>query len=109
MKSTILSALLLVTFFSHSAFALTLQQAKQQGLVGETRTGFIATIDPPAPAKVKQLINRVNNQRKTTYNSISKSNNISLSIVQQRAYQKAVQKTQAGHFYQNSAGKWQRK
>ncbi|PST94216.1 DUF1318 domain-containing protein [Photobacterium sp. NCIMB 13483] len=113
MKSSSLYAVLLggylLLFNSSTVLAITLQQAKQQGLVGETNTGFIAAIKSSNNADVSRLINSVNSHRQETYQAISQSHDLSLSTVKQRAYHKAIEKTQAGHFYQNSHGSWQKK
>lgn len=108
MKRIIFSCCLL-SVFSSSAFAINLQQAKQQGLVGETREGFVATIKQNKNEDVKQLITTVNNHRKEMYLTISQSHDLSLIDVKRRAYRKAIEKTQLGNFYQNSAGSWQKK
>lgn len=99
----------LFSLFSHSALALNLQQAKQQGLVGEAKNGFIAVIKSDYNADVNQLITTVNTHRKQTYHAISQSHNLPLIDVKLRAYRKAIERTQPGNFYQNSAGSWQKK
>ncbi|MEC6797976.1 YdbL family protein [Photobacterium sp. S4TG1] len=113
MKSTSLCAVLLggylLLFNTSPVFAITLQQAKQQGLVGETNTGFIAAIKPTKNPDVNRLINSVNNHRQKTYRTISQSHDLPLSTIKQQAYKKAVEKTQTGHFYQNNQGAWKKK
>ncbi|SMY34781.1 YdbL family protein [Photobacterium andalusiense] len=108
MKPIIFSCCLMA-LFSDSALALNLQQAKQQGLVGEANNGFIAVINANHRADVSQLIKTVNNHRQNTYNAISQSHDLSLIDVKQRAYFKAVEKTQLGNYYQDSDGTWQKK
>ncbi|MCP4954158.1 YdbL family protein [Photobacterium aquimaris] len=108
MKPIIFSCCLMA-LFSHSALALNLQQAKQQGLVGEANNGFIAIVNANHRADVSQLIKTVNNHRQNTYNTISQSHDLSLIDVKQRAYFKAVEKTQRGNYYQDSDGTWRKK
>ncbi|SMY33910.1 hypothetical protein PMAL9190_01369 [Photobacterium malacitanum] len=108
MKPIIFSCCLLA-LFSHSALALNLQQAKQQGLVGEANNGFIAVINATHRTDVSQLIKTVNNHRQNTYNAISQSHDLSLIDVKQRAYLKAIEKTQSGNYYQDSDGGWRKK
>jgi hypothetical protein len=88
---------------------MTLQQAKQQGLVGEAKNGFIAAVKPSNNTAVTHLINTVNKHRKETFQTISQSHDLPLNIIKQRAYHKAIEKTQVGNFYQNNQGSWQKK
>lgn len=108
MKHIILSCCL-ISSFSHSALAINLQQAKQQGLIGEAKNGFIAVIKSDNNADINHLITTVNNHRKDTYHAISLSHNLSLLEVKQRAYHKAIEKTQPGNFYQDNTGSWKKK
>ncbi|MEJ2765869.1 YdbL family protein [Photobacterium sp. MCCC 1A19761] len=95
--------------FSVSAFALDLQQAKDQGLVGEANTGYIAPVTAATTSEVRQLVASVNQIRKANYQRIAVSNGLTTEEVGRLAYQKAVQKTDPGHYYQNAAGTWVRK
>ncbi|WP_279152293.1 YdbL family protein [Photobacterium iliopiscarium] len=107
--NAILISCCLILFCSHSVFAITLQQAKQQGLVGEAKNGFIAAVKPSNNTAVTHLINTVNKHRKETFQTISQSHDLPLNIIKQRAYHKAIEKTQVGNFYQNNQGSWQKK
>ncbi|OBU28906.1 hypothetical protein AYY22_12180 [Photobacterium kishitanii] len=109
MKRIILSCYLISLLFSHSVFAINLQQAKQQGLVGEAKNGFIAVIKLDNNADIHHLVTTVNNHRQNTYHAISQSHDLSLIEVKQRAYHKAIEKTQPGNFYQDSNGAWKKK
>ncbi|MGF1701184.1 YdbL family protein [Photobacterium makurazakiensis] len=94
---------------SFNAFALDLQQAKDQGLVGETNSGFIAPVTSRPSQEVKKLVSTVNNRRKERFKKIAVSHGLSPREVGQIAHKKAVEKTDPGHYYQNSSGKWVRK
>jgi uncharacterized protein YdbL (DUF1318 family) len=89
-----------------SAFALSLGDAKSQGLIGETSSGYIAAVK--SSGEVKALVDSINSQRKSHYRNIAKTNNISMEAVEVRAGQKAIRKTAAGH-YVNTGGGWQKK
>jgi len=89
------------------AYALTLDQAKAQGVVGEMSTGYVGY--PSAPtAAVKQLGDGVNLARKARYGEIAASQGTSLSVVEQLAGQKLVQQAPAGQFVNDGSG-WRRK
>jgi uncharacterized protein YdbL (DUF1318 family) len=88
------------------AFALDLDAAKADGLVGETSTGYIAAVKPSAD--VDALVSSINSQRKVYYQEIATKNGISLQAVEVRAGQKAIEKTTTGNYINNGTG-WQKK
>jgi len=102
----ILSALALSLLIALPAFALELGDAKSQGLVGETNSGYLAAVKPSAD--VTALIEKINSKRKAYYQNIANKNSISLEAVEVRAGQKAIEKTPAGEFINTGAG-WQQK
>jgi hypothetical protein len=96
-------------FMSANVFALDLQQAKSQGLVGETNKGYIAVVTSSASSDVKKLVSQVNSQRKSRYKKIAVSHGLSEVEVGKLAAKKALEKTQRGHYYQTPSGKWNKK
>ncbi|TMO64236.1 YdbL family protein [Pseudoalteromonas aurantia] len=104
MNSMVLALIALGMTFS--AFALTLNSAKSQGLVGETSSGYLALVSQNAQAQT--LINSVNAKRKSKYQQLAQKNNLSLAQVETLAGKKAVEKTASGHFIKVK-GKWIKK
>ncbi len=101
------AALLLVLAFQ-SAWAIDLHTAKEQGLVGEANTGYLAAVSTPS-AEVKALIAEVNEKRKAEFQRAAKKTGATLEQVQFRFYELAVQRTRPGHYYQDAGGNWKRK
>lgn len=109
-KSLSMSAAFLITLLLiPSAYAVTLQEAKAQGLVGEQRDGYVGLVVSNAPAEVVALVRDVNEQRRQRYQQIAQQNNISIEQVAMVAYEQAVEATQAGHYIQDARGNWVRK
>ncbi|MBS3798967.1 YdbL family protein [Pseudoalteromonas sp. BDTF-M6] len=106
MKLVKWTMLLSATMLAFSAWALTLDQAKAQGIVGETSTGYLALVQDSAEAQ--QLITEINAKRKAKYLSLAKKNGISLSQVEALAGAKAIEKTAPGHMVKVD-GKWRKK
>jgi uncharacterized protein len=104
--SQILAGATLSLFMAVSALALDLGEAKDQGLVGETSTGYIAAVKPSD--EVRQLVQSINEQRKVHYQRIATKNSISLEAVEVRAGQRAIGKTPAGQMIDTGSG-WTRK
>jgi len=105
-KLTILLAFCLLLIVQ-PAFAIDLQTAKSQGLVGELSSGYLAAVETPS-ADVKALITDVNVKRKAKYQEIATRNNITLKDVEELAGKKAIEKSKAGSFVKNG-GSWQKK
>jgi len=92
-----------------AAYAATLQEAKADGLVGEQRDGYVGFVAGNASAEVRALVQDVNNQRRQRYQQIAQQNDISIEQVAALAFERAVEATQSGHYYQNAGGSWVRK
>lgn len=103
----IVAALLLLLAFQ-VAWAIDIQTAKEQGLVGEANTGYLAAVGTPS-AEVKALVADVNEKRKAKFERTAKKTGATLEQVRVRFYELAVQRTAAGHYYQDASGNWQRK
>jgi len=100
---------LLMLFAVQSAWAIDIHAAKDQGLVGESTTGYLAAVQSPASTEVNALIAEVNKKRKERFEMAAEKTGTTIAQVQNRFYELAVQKTHAGHYYQDSGGKWVKK
>lgn len=99
---TLVSALCL----SFSAWAMSLDAAKNQGLVGEDSSGYLGLVVQNSEAKA--VVNEVNEKRKEQYLKLAKKNNLSLAQVEALAAAKTIEKTQAGHYIEVN-GQWVKK
>jgi len=95
--------------FLQNAWAVDIHTAKDQGLVGEANTGYLAAVKKPASAEVEALIKEVNTKRKASFDAAASKTGTSIQQVSNRFYELAVQKTEAGHYYQDAAGGWKKK
>jgi uncharacterized protein YdbL (DUF1318 family) len=93
--------------FAFSAWAISLDQAKQQGLVGEMANGYLGVV--VASKEINSLVEMVNKKRKDIYVNLARKNKITMQQVTKLAGEKAMSKTQSGHLIKNSAGKWVKK
>ena len=113
-KGLRLGALLLVTAlaiagWSAPASAVTLDQAKSQGQVGEQANGYLGVVSAGAPADVQALVADINQKRKAEYQDIAQRNNTSLNAVEALAGKKAVELTPPGQYVRLPSGQWVRK
>ena len=101
--------MLFMFFAAQNAWAIDIHDAKDQGLVGEATSGYLAAVGSPAGDEVNALIAAVNKKRKEQFKLAAQKTGTTLAQVQNRFYELAIQKTHAGHYYQDSAGKWVKK
>ncbi|WP_085299732.1 YdbL family protein [Cognaticolwellia mytili] len=102
-----LTCAVLVSAMTFSAWAISLGDAKKQGLVGEMQNGYLGMVVESAEAK--SLVESVNKKRKSIYINLARKNKITIQQVTALAGKKALAKTQSGHFIKNTSGKWIKK
>ncbi len=100
---------IILLFAFHSAWAIDIHDAKDQGLVGEANSGYLAAVKSPASAEVNALVAEVNAKRKAQFEQAAAKTTATVVQVANRFYELAVQKTAAGHYYQDTNGSWKKK
>ncbi|GAW96706.1 MULTISPECIES: YdbL family protein [Colwellia] len=98
---------LVASTMAFSAWAISIDQAKQQGLVGELPNGYLGVV--VTSAEVSSLVTMVNKKRKDIYLNLARKNKITMQQVTKLAGEKSISKTQAGHLIKNAAGQWVKK
>ncbi len=93
---TIFFAALVALAMPFAAHALDIGPAKQQGLVGETDSGYIAATAPNPSGEVSKLVNSVNAQRKAVYEKAARQNGVPLAEVEKLGAKKAIENTPKG-------------
>ena len=106
MKTTLTTAFIAL-LFSFNCLALSLKEAKTQGLVGEQLNGYLGVIK--ASPETKNLVTSINEKRKTHYKKIAKKNAISVNDVAKLAAEKAISSAKKGQYIQNKNGEWIKK
>lgn len=102
-----ISLAFIASTIAFSAWAISLDQAKQQGLVGEMANGYLGVVVPSS--EINSLVELVNKKRKNIYLNLARKNKITMQQVTKLAGEKSISKTQAGHLIKNSAGQWVKK
>lgn len=100
-------ALILAATLSWSVWALDLQQAKQQGLIGEQQNGLVGAVQ--SSPQVSAIVNEINRKRLENYQDIARRTGTSLTVVQSRAGQLNIERTPSGQYVQLADGSWLRK
>ncbi len=100
-------ALLLTLLLVPSAWALTLDEARQQGRVGETLSGYVAARQQDD--ETLALVKRINDGRMQQYQRVAQQNNLSTSEVARIAGEKLVSRAGSGEYVRGINGQWLRK
>ncbi|EFY8146939.1 YdbL family protein [Shigella flexneri] len=106
MKKTLLLCAFLVGLVSSNVMALTLDEARTQG-VGETFYGYLVALK--TDAETEKLVTEINAERKASYQQRAKQNNVSVDDIAKLAGQKLVARAKPGEYVQGINGKWVRK
>ena len=85
-----------------------LDDAKRNGLVGETPRGYIAPVKAPS-ADITRLVNDINQRRRAAYEDIAKKNGIPIQQVEALTGKRIIERSPAGTFYQDGSGNWVQK
>jgi len=106
-----LAALVLLCsgLFAGPAFALSLNEAKAQGLVGERVDGFVGIVVADPPAEVRQLVEQVNRQRREKYDEVAQQRGVPLDAVAKITGEKQLERTPAGQYFAGADGRWRQK
>ncbi|OQW30069.1 MAG: hypothetical protein A4E19_10970 [Nitrospira sp. SG-bin1] len=99
---TMCTALLWAAIHS-PAWALSLDEAKAQGWVGEKASGYLGVVNP-SNAEARSLMDDVNKKRRQAYEEIAKRNGTSVQAVETLAGEKAIQNTKPGNFIEGGGG-----
>jgi hypothetical protein len=92
-----------------AAAALTLDEAKAQGLVGERPDGYVGAVQANPSAEVKALVEQVNARRTEVYAKIAKEEGVSVVVVvvAARSGERLIQEAGSGEYV--LMGTWQKK
>lgn len=104
--AALLAALLLIGA-AQPALALTLDEARHQGRVGETFSGYIAARQQDG--ETQALVKRINAGRSVEYQRIAQQNNLTTDQVARIAGAKLVERAGEGEYVRGLNGLWMQK
>lgn len=128
MKKQIYAGLIVLVFFMTCGFSATvfaqnknevtanmrdrypaLQEAKNNGLVGEAWTGLVALVDAGASPDVQSLASAENSDRKTLFHIIAQETGTSIEEVARQNRIRMYRLAEDHHFLQGKDRRWVRK
>ena len=107
MKILLRGALLLALIFSQPVLALTLNEAREQGRVGETLNGYLGAVKQDA--ETLELVAKINAARTQVYQQLADKNQLTRDDVARLAGQKLVNKAGRGEYVRGLNGQWLKK
>ena len=99
-----LAIILLTLGLCAQASALTLNEARSQGRVGETLDGYLAPV--AQDRETLALVAQINQARTDSYQKLADSNNIPVDEVAKMAGIKLVERARPGEYVKGINGKW---
>ncbi|AOV96975.1 amine metabolic protein ydbL [Edwardsiella hoshinae] len=102
-----LLGILLALSLVSPAWALTLDEARASGRVGETLAGYLAARSQDSATLA--LVARVNQGRAQRYQALAQRNGVSRASVARLAGEKLVARARRGEYVQGMNGLWLRK
>lgn len=110
MRKAFFTLVILLSALSFSiAYAITLDEAKSEGLVGEKLDGFIAAVTANPNDEVRNLIEITNRGRREVYAELAERNGTTIEIVGILAAEKLYAQAASNEYVQNPDGRWVRR
>lgn len=98
--------------FTTSAHAQTssakkiVDQAKSNGLIGESASGYLAAVSDNLPQDVMDAMNEINIGRKAVFTQKAREQNVQTEVVAQLTGEKLVANAPSGQKVRNADGVW---
>lgn len=99
----------LAMVFAAPAMADALDDARAAGQIGERPDGFVAPVNPGAPANIQSLVQSVNAQRLEKYQQISNEKGVPVEQVGAITGEKIIGRLKPGWYYMDASGNWVQK
>lgn len=107
---TLLGAIVLMCSLTvSSAWAVTKDEAKTQGLIGEQANGYLGIVIAQPGPDLKNLVSSINKKRRAAYDKGANKAGVERAVFEIRMGQRLQQRAPSGHYIQLQNGNWQKK
>ncbi|MDO6592523.1 YdbL family protein [Neptuniibacter sp. 1_MG-2023] len=100
---------LMLSIIATPVWAISMDDAKSQGLIGERSNGYIGVVTSTPSAGLRSLVDSINNKRREAYTKRAAKAGVERSVFEIRMGQRLQQRTPAGQYIQLQNGNWQKK
>ncbi len=109
LKKWVIGAWVLIALSANTAWAISLDEAKSQGVIGETPSGYIATVSSNPSKEVVKLVADINQKRKAAYAESAEKAGVDIKVIEARIAQKLYERADKGEYLQTPSGQWYQK
>lgn len=107
LKTILTFATLLLSLIFTPAWAISLTDAKNQGLVGEQLNGYLGEVK--STSEIRALVKSINSKRRAAYAAKARKAGVDVNIMELRIGERLIQRAPAGQYVQTPDGKWKQK
>lgn len=100
---------LTLSLIAAPAWAISKDEAKAKGLIGEQSNGYLGIVTGSPTADLKSLVSNINTKRKSAYTNSAKKAGVERKVFEARMGERLQQKTPVGQYIKLPNGKWKRK
>ncbi len=83
--------------------------AKQQGLVGEQADGLLGFVTGQAAVDLRAAVGEINEGRRTRYAQVAAETGVTPAVAGEATGRQLIARAPAGQFYRTPEGEWRRK
>jgi uncharacterized protein len=102
-------ALAMIVAVATGAWAVSLDNAKAIGLIGERPDGYVAAVQPKPPADIAALVQQVNSKRRAAYADIAAKEGVPIEQVGALTAEKIRAQARSGDYFLGPNGSWVQK
>lgn len=95
--------------FATPSWAISKDDAKAQGLIGEQSNGYLGIVTASPSPDLKALVKSINAKRQEAYSSSAQKAGVERAVFESRMGQRLLENTPQGQFIRLPNGKWTRK
>jgi uncharacterized protein YdbL (DUF1318 family) len=100
---------LFITFIAAPAWAISKDDAKAKGLIGERTNGYLGVVVSQPSNDLTALVAKINKKRQSVYTQGAKKAGVERSVFEIRMGQRLQDRTPKGQYIQLPNGKWRKK
>ncbi len=100
---------LVFSLIAAPAWAISKDDAKAQGLIGERANGYLGIVTSAPKADLRKLVDNINSKRRSAYVKGANKAGVERSVFEIRMGQRLQERAPSGHYIQLQNGKWQKK
>ncbi|WP_415887512.1 YdbL family protein [Neptuniibacter sp. QD37_6] len=100
---------LALSIIATPAWAISKDDAKAQGLIGERTNGYLGIVISKPTGDLQSLVDGINKKRRAAYEQGSKKAGVERAVFELRMGQRLQERTPTGQFIQLQNGKWRKK